>query len=179
MGSDSAKKALKEFCGWLESLPKNIISWAINENPSANSTNLDYLVDYEIIIIPANNKALGITIWISDDATGFSVSDFKHAARLLGVKVRSSVSNLACSGLEPVTYVDIDAVIDICSDISQAKLDLSAFVLNGRLEGIFSMIGLNNSHDLPISIGAYRKVAKLLEAIGYGKTKSIPYEPWF
>lgn len=178
MGSDSAKKSLGKVHNWLESFPISEVNWTIDENPSVNATNPDYCVDYEVIIKPANNKALGVTVWISGNANGFFVSDFKHAARLLNVKVRDRVSDLSCSGLEPVTHIDIDAIIEICNDISLANLNLSAFIFNGRLERIYSVIGLSNNHELPISIGVSRTFAKLLVATGFAKNESIPYEPW-
>ena len=178
MENDSATTSLIQLRQWVESLPEDRVNWTINENPSVNSTNLDYYVDYEISVKPIIINALGITIWISNDAIGFFISNFKHAAQLLCVKVRNKASSFACSGSEPITHIDIGSTIDICSRISAATLDLNALIFNGRLEGICSEVALSNNYKLPILIGTPHWLAKLLVASGFAESKSIPYEPW-
>ena len=81
MVSDSVQSTLEKIVSWVESLPKGIVQFTVDNNPSVNFKNCEYHVDFEVKISPMNRRSLPLTIWLSGNAIGFFVSDFKTYQR--------------------------------------------------------------------------------------------------
>lgn len=137
MGSESSEIALEKITNWTESLPSDMVGISISENPTANSSNRDHVLDYEITITP-NNNSLGITIWIRNDAIGFFIGTFSEAAKILNARVGGFDASLACIGSEPVTYINTESILEICMDLSSSKLSIHGLIMNGKLKGTYS-----------------------------------------
>lgn len=178
MDINPAEISLEKIISWAESVPSEGVGLTVNKKPNVNLSNPDYVVDYEIRISPLNPNSLGITIWISDDAHGFFIGSFLEAARLLKVRVKKSIADLTGSGIEPVTYISTEAIIKICKDLSSSSLPLHGLIMNGKLKGIYSKIGLADDAEIALSIGTPSKLAKAYAYFGLAEIRNIPYEGW-
>ena len=177
MGSEFAEIALEKIINWAESLPSGMVGISISENPTANSSNRDYFVDYEITITP-NNNSLGITIWISNDAIGFFIGNFSDAAKILNARVGGIDASLACIGSEPVTYISTESILEICMDLSSSKLPIHGLIMNGKLKGTYSKIRLRDDSELRLSNRTPYILAKAYTYFRIAEIKKIPYKKW-
>lgn len=178
MGRKPAETALEKILSWVKSIPSDRVDLTVNNKPDVNSSNPGYLFDYEIRISPLNPNSLGITIWISDDALGFFIGSFLEAARLLKVRVKKSVADFTCSGIEPVTYISTASIIKICKELSSSRLPLHGLVMNGMLKGTYSKVSLANNEKIVLSSGVPSKLAKAYTYFRLAEIRHIPYEEW-
>lgn len=177
MGRGYIKDFFCEFGKRTEFFSSNKIDIAVNEDLEKNNK-YEYVVDSEIKIIPRNLKSLGVTIWFSGNAIGFFVESYRGVAGLIGCKVSTSQSELACAGTEPTIKIDVDSLCQLVENISNAKIELYAGVMFGHLKGVYTSIKLKNNEVIDSSIGYPRLVIKVLSKIGLAELTEVPYEPW-
>ncbi|MCX2784663.1 hypothetical protein OQJ46_16890 [Microbulbifer thermotolerans] len=178
MVSDSVQSTLEEIVNWAESLPKGTVQFAVDNNPSVNFQNCEYHVDFEVKISPVNRRSLPLTIWLSGNAIGFFVSDFKTASNLINSHVSNEQEKLACAGTEPVTSIDDDTILRICDAVSNAKLEIIGGEVFGSLKGMYTRIEIGDNRFLTYNIGLSLCFIKFLSIFGISKQVKIPCQKW-
>ncbi|MCX2806723.1 hypothetical protein, partial [Microbulbifer thermotolerans] len=178
MVSDSVQSTLEKIVNWAESLPKGTVQFAVDNNPSVNFQNCEYHVDFEVKISPVNRRSLPLTIWLSGNAIGFFVSDFKTASNLINSHVSNEQEKLACAGTEPVTSIDDDTILRICDAVSNAKLEIIGGEVFGSLKGMYTRIEIGDNRFLTYNIGLSLCFIKFLSIFGISKQVKIPCQKW-
>jgi hypothetical protein len=178
MVSHSVQSTLEKIGGWVESLPKGTVQFAVNNNPSVNFQNCEYHVDFEVKISPVNCHSLALTIWLSGNAIGFFVGDFKAASSLINNHVSNEQAKLACAGTEPVTSIDDDMIFRICDAVSNAKLEIIGGEVFGSLKGMYAKIEIGDNRFLTYNIGLSLYFIRLLSVFGISKQVQIPCQKW-
>jgi len=179
MVSDSVRSTLEKIVSWVDSLPKDIVQFTVDDNPSFNFQNREYHVDIEVKISPVNRRSLPVTIWLSDNAIGFSVSDFKTVSSLINSRVSNEQAKLTCAGSEPVTSIDDDTILRICDAISNARLEIIGGQVFGSLKGMYTKIEIGDNRSLTYSIGLPLCFIKILSIFGISKKVQIPCQKWW
>lgn len=178
MVSDSVQSILNKIVSWVESLPKGTARFSVDDNPPVNIENYDYHVDFEITISPVNHCSLPLTIWLSDNAIGFFVSDFKAASSLINGNVSSKQAKFVCAGTEPVTSIDDDTILRICDAVSNKRFEIIGGEVFGSLKGMYTKIEIGDNRFLTYNIGLSLCSIKLLSIFGISKLVRIPYQKW-
>src|SRR5690606_11997402 len=162
MASSSIQNTLEKIVSWVESLPEGTAWFTVDDNPSINLYNFDYIVDFEIKVYPLNRYSMPLTIQLSDNAIGFYLGDFKTAARLINSRVPLERSDFTCEGTEPITSIDDETILRICDAVSSAKFEIIGSKVFGSLRAVYTKIEIEESRSLTYVIGESLCFIKLL-----------------